>query len=721
MTKTRLQRILRGAALGLFAALIVFLVTLVLWPDLFDAFEAESLDWRYQGRLKRLHKKRRGNTIEDIVIIDIDNRSLEKLGRFQQWPRSWHGDVIDYVCAGDALAVGFDILFMERDKDPPADSALVRATRACGRVYHSMAFSMAQPGAFLYPMESAPEELDAARFSYRLDGPVDFKEFERLDGAFFQLYNASAAIGYANFTPDRDAVIRSMPLFLRFGGRQYPALGLAMILGLLGADSSSIGTGPGNQLIIDLPDVAHHFTVPMDGRGRMLVNYQGSFQTFRYVSFYDVLEKRIPRDFFRDRIVLVGTSAPGLSDIRPVPFQDVFPGIEIHANVIYSILTQQFIEKQSALSAAINLVLMTLFIAVLAMLLKPWQSMISALVIGGGFTLSGWIWFTQNAYWLELVRPVMAIVLAFLFVFFYRYIDEEKSKRYIKNMFQFYLTASVVDELLRRPELLKLGGERRVATAFFSDIKNFTTVSEKLSPEALVAQLNEYLSAMTDVVLKYEGYLDKYEGDAIMAIFGVPVEQRDHPSRAVRAALEMQDALARLRKKWRAEGKPEFQARMGINTGPMIAGNIGGSKRFDYTVIGDAVNLASRLEGVNKTYGTGIIISEYTRAKLDGSIIVRELDKIRVKGKNEPVAVFEVVAVNRARLLNAQILVIEAFEQGLQAYRKGQWDAAISAFKRIMDINPHDGPARTFLKRCLYFRKNPVPPHWDGVFDMKTK
>ncbi|MBN2000197.1 adenylate/guanylate cyclase domain-containing protein, partial [candidate division KSB1 bacterium] len=330
-------------------------------------------------------------------------------------------------------------------------------------------------------------------------------------------------------------------------------------------------------------------------------------------------------------------------------------------------------------------------------------------------------WFTQNAYWLELVRPVMAIVLAYLFVFFYRYVDEERNKRYIKNMFQFYLTASVVDELLRRPELLKLGGERRVATAFFSDIKNFTTVSEKLSPESLVAQLNEYLSEMTDIVLKYEGYLDKYEGDAIMAIFGIPIEQHDHPSRAVLAALEMQDALVELRKKWRNEGKPELYARMGINTGPMIAGNIGGIRRFDYTVIGDAVNLASRLEGVNKTYGTGIIISEYTRIKLDDSIVVRELDKIRVKGKNEPVAVFQVLSKNRSHLLNAQLLILEDFEKGLLAYRKGQWDLALSIFQRVLAVNPNDGPARTFLKRCLYFQKNPVPQNWDGVFDMKTK
>lgn len=713
---------LRGAALGISAAIVIILVTQILWPGLFDAFEAKSLDWRYEGRLDHLYEKRQGNTIEEIIIIDIDNRSLEKLGRFQQWPRFWYADIIEYVSGGGALALGFDVLFMEKDQDPLADSALVRTSREGLNVYHSMAFSMADPETFLYVMETAPPEFDAARFSYLLNNKyVNFQKFERMDGKFFRLYNSSAGIGYANFSPDRDSVIRSMPIFLSFGGRQYPALGLAMILGMFGADSSCIAFEPNGQLTVSIPETETKLVIPIDRHGKMMVNYQGTFQTFRYISFYDVLEKRIPQDLFRDRIVLVGTSSPGLSDIRPVPFQDVFPGVEIHANVIYNILTQQFIEKQSILFAVINLVLTTLFIAVLAMLLKPWQSIISAVLIGGGFSLLSYIWFTQNAYWLELVRPVMAIVLAYLFVFFYRYVDEERNKRYIKNMFQFYLTASVVDELLRRPELLKLGGERRVATAFFSDIKNFTTVSEKLSPESLVAQLNEYLSEMTDIVLKYEGYLDKYEGDAIMAIFGIPIEQHDHPSRAVLAALEMQDALVELRKKWRNEGKPELYARMGINTGPMIAGNIGGIRRFDYTVIGDAVNLASRLEGVNKTYGTGIIISEYTRIKLDDSIVVRELDKIRVKGKNEPVAVFQVLSKNRSHLLNAQLLILEDFEKGLLAYRKGQWDLALSIFQRVLAVNPNDGPARTFLKRCLYFQKNPVPQNWDGVFDMKTK
>lgn len=716
------RRLLWGTLLGCLAALLVLFFTYVIEYHLFEAFEAKALDWRYLGRLRHLYEKRQGATIEDIIIVDIDNRSLEKLGRFDQWPRSYHGRIIDYMSGGGATAIAFDVLFMEPDRDAEMDSALVRATARSGRVYHAMAFSMANPDAFLYPMETPPQNLDAQHFSLPASpsGRTRFRKADRMDGRLVPLYNAAAGIGYANFSPDNDSVIRTMPMFLEFAGREYFALTLAMTMGLMNARPEDLHIEPGRAITI-APPGREALSIPINNQGRMRISYQGTFQTFRYISYYDVLLQRVPQELFADKIVFIGTSAAGLADIRPVPFQDAFPGVEVHANVLYNILQHQYIHKQGLIYTVLILVGLALSIALITIFFKPALGGLIGAGIITGYALLGKHWFATEAFWLELVRPVLAILFSYLFVVIYRFIDEERSKRQIKNMFQHYLTATVVEELLKNPAMLKLGGERREATAFFSDIKNFTTVSEALEPEVLVAQLNDYLNAMTEVVFKYQGYLDKYEGDAIMAVFGVPLQQSDHGERACRAALEMQQILTGLRAKWQAEGKPEFHARIGINSGPMIAGNIGSQNRYDYTVIGDSVNLASRLEGANKAYGTSIMISEQTRDLLGESFIVRELDLLRVKGKNKPVRVFELLAETRGGLSNAQLLAIEAWQEGLGHYRAKRWDSAMAAFRRAIAADVHEGPSQAYLERCAYYKKNPVPLDWDGVFEMKSK
>jgi len=716
------KRILIGLMLGLAAAGLVLIVTYLVEFDLFEAFEAKSLDWRYIGRLKTLFARREGGTIEDIVIVDIDNRSLEKLGRFDQWPRTYHAQIIDYMTAGGARAIGFDVLFMEPDKSAEVDSTLIEATARAGIVYHAMAFSMADANAFLYPMQAPPPGFDYQKFSLALPEAVsrNLRSADRMDGRVIDLYNATAGIGYANFSPDNDSVIRNMPMFLTFAGRQYLSLTLSMAMGMMGASTADLRVMPGKQIVIQPPGKPA-VAIPVSRNGRMLISYQGTFQTFRYVSYYDVLMQRLPQEMFKDKIVLVGTSAAGLADIRPVPFQDAFPGVEVHANILYDILKGEYIHKQSPGYAILLFVLMTLAISLLTMLIKPWISGAITAALIGCYAYVASIWFASDAFWIELVRPLMSVFFAYLFVLIYRYVDEERNKRFIKNAFQHYLTASVVEELLKSPDGLKLGGARREATAFFSDIKNFTTVSEKLEPEVLIEQLNDYLTAMTEVVLQYEGYLDKYEGDAIMAVFGVPVQQTDHALRACQSALVMQKRLVDLRRRWREENKPEFHVRMGLNSGPMIAGNIGGKDRFDYTVIGDAVNLASRLEGANKQYDTSIMISEFTREQLSDDFVVRELDLLRVKGKHKPVRVFELLAAHRSEVGTGKLMALDAYAEGLAAYRQRQWDRAISSFQRALAADDDDGPSRTYVERCQYYRENPVPADWDGVFEMKTK
>ncbi|MFH1912175.1 MAG: adenylate/guanylate cyclase domain-containing protein, partial [Pseudomonadota bacterium] len=292
-------------------------------------------------------------------------------------------------------------------------------------------------------------------------------------------------------------------------------------------------------------------------------------------------------------------------------------------------------------------------------------------------------------------------------------------KKKIRGAFQYYLTASVINEILKDPSKLKLGGDKKPLSVLFSDIKGFTSISEALSPEELVHLLNEYLTAMTNIVFKYDGLLDKYIGDAIMAVFGAPLDQPDHALRACRTGIEMMSELRRLREKWAAEGRPDVNIRVGINSGEMVVGNMGSEMRFDYTVMGDSVNLASRLEGTNKEYGTSVMISEFTYELVKDELFCRELDAVRVVGKKLPVRIYELLGEKREGAQWQEF--VGRFETGLAKYREGLWEEAISAFRSVLEVRPEDYPARLYIERCEALKKNPPEGAWDGVFTMMKK
>jgi adenylate cyclase len=320
---------------------------------------------------------------------------------------------------------------------------------------------------------------------------------------------------------------------------------------------------------------------------------------------------------------------------------------------------------------------------------------------------------------MNLIYPVLTMMTIYLGITVYRYVTEEREKKKIRGAFQYYLTPSVVNEILKDPAKLKLGGDKKHLSVMFSDIRGFTTISEKLSPEELVRLLNEYLTAMTDIVFKYEGLLDKYIGDAIMAVFGAPLEQPDHALRACRTGLEMMAKLQELRAKWAAEGRPDVDIGVGINSGDMVVGNMGSEMRFDYTVMGDSVNLASRLEGTNKEYGTHIILSEFTYEIVKAELYCRELDAVRVKGKKRPVRLYELLGERRDA---AQWQPwVEPFETGLAEYRAGRWDEAMAAFNKVQEIRPGDYPAQLYVERCTALKAHPPEGEWDGVFTMTKK
>jgi adenylate cyclase len=395
--------------------------------------------------------------------------------------------------------------------------------------------------------------------------------------------------------------------------------------------------------------------------------------------------------------------------------------VEIHATVIDNILHQNFL-KQSwwiRFLDVISVIAVGLIMGIAIPRLKAIQGMLISLFFTAAFIVTNIFFFSRYNMWLNLIYPVLTMFAVYLGITVYRYITEEREKKKIRNAFQYYLTASVINEMLKDPTKLKLGGDKKQLTVLFSDIRGFTTISEQLSPEELVHFLNEYLTAMTDLVFKYDGLLDKYMGDAIMAVYGAPLNQPDHALRACRTALEMLQVLKKLQVKWSEEGRPFMNIGVGINTGDMVVGNMGSQMRFDYTVMGDNVNLSSRLEGINKEYKTNIVISEFTYAIVKDELYCRELDSVRVVGKKLPVKIYELLSEKRDEEPYRQF--VEPFEAGLAKYKQCLWDDALSSFQKVLAIRPDDPPAKLYITRCRELKEDPPAQPWDGVFTMEHK
>ncbi|MFC1558055.1 CHASE2 domain-containing protein [candidate division KSB1 bacterium] len=431
--------------------------------------------------------------------------------------------------------------------------------------------------------------------------------------------------------------------------------------------------------------------------------------------------KLLTDDVFKDKVFFYGLTAAGTWDLNPMPYLDRYPMLGLHANAFNTILTQNFLRQLPRWLVFTIILLSGLLMGLIVPKLGPIKGAIVILALLAGYLITAQYVFVSQGLIIDVLGTVGTLGIGYLSITVYNFFSEEKEKKMIRGIFSRYVTKSVVDELIKNPDMVKLGGERKTLTVFFSDVAGFTTVSETLSPEELVALLNEYLTAMSNIILKYDGMIDKYEGDAIMAVFGTPVPIPDHAVRACYVSLEMQDELVVLRKKWHEEGKPELKVRIGLNTGPMIAGNMGAMDRLDYTVMGDSVNLGSRLEGANKQYGTYIMISEFTYELVKNDMETRFLDSLRVKGKKLPVKVYEILTSKNKGLSDIRKKVIESFDQGMECYLKQDWDKGISYFENALSLDNEDPPSQVYLERCQVYKENPPASDWDGVYTMTTK
>jgi adenylate cyclase len=510
------------------------------------------------------------------------------------------------------------------------------------------------------------------------------------------------------------------------GQTTFPALGIATLARALGREGVPAPIVPvsadgGGETVLQVR--VGDAVVDTDDSGRVPISYYGPYRDFPSWSATDVLHGRIPRAQMQGKIVVVGTTAPGTWDQRVTPFDDIAPGVITHATFMENVLRGELLERSQAVVVG-ELVAMLLLTVLLAWLFARVGSLAAAPVLLAamvGWTGAAVLGLRRFELVIAIGMPLVQMMAMFLAGTTYRFFSEEREKRRARDTFSRFLSPAMVDQVLAKGGAVQLGGDKRELTVLFSDIRGFTTLSEKLDPHVLLEFLNEYLTPMTDIIVSDQrGTLDKYIGDAIMAFWGAPQEQPDHALLACQAALQMMARLQELKAAWRERGLPEIDIGVGVNTGPMSVGFVGSQDRFyNYTVLGDAVNLASRLEGANKEYGTHVIIGPTTFEQVEGRVVTRELDQVRVKGKREPVKIHELISL--APATPEASAFVEQFTWGIGAYKAQRWEEAVARFREADRLRGGDPCSRKYIGRCEAMRREPPGPEWDGVFEMKTK
>jgi adenylate cyclase len=650
-----LRRSVAGTLIGLLAAGLALLAG---GTAFVQTIELKTYDVRVRATARPEAARR------DILMVNIDEDSVRQLesqvGRYP-WPRLVHAYLLNYLARAPARVVAYDILFTERDRasftiegerwtGEESDRALVDAAANVGRVVFAADATLEADRPTTWP---------PAMPAYRLDASIE--ERPNVQFPFDDLSRVARAIGHTFVSLDADGPLRRYVPFARVGDRFVPSLAVATALLASGIeprdvrmDGDALCLGPRRMPLV-AGSIASFYGRARHAR-RALVNYcgpvlSGGRTTYAEYPFYrlfysevQLLEGKAPivdPAIFRDKIVVVGTTGAGLHDVFAVPFKGNMPGMQIHANVIDNILSSRFMEPAPSWVGVVAVVACGVAIGLTSAWFGPWVLAASVAACLAGLAWLSFALFGHGT-WMRVVEPVSAIGLAAFAGVGYQYFVEGREKRRIKRVFSRLVAPDVYDHLVSDPSRARLGGDRREMTVLFSDIRGFTSVSERGQPEEIVRQLNEYFTLMVTVLFRHRGTLDKFVGDMVMALFGAPVEDPDHADHAVAAAIDMNRELASLNRRWSAEGRPRLDIGIGINTGEMVAGNIGSEQIMSYTVIGDAVNLGARLESLTKEYGTGIIISAATRAQLKGAYPMRPLGEVTVKGKTERVAIYGV-------------------------------------------------------------------------------
>ncbi len=603
----------------------------------------------------------------NIIIIAIDDKSIAKIGQFP-WSRVVWAKLLDQLSDRNnkPASIGLDVSFLEKGKDNE-DLSLAASLHKLGNVTISA--------------EINPDS--------EVLTPID-------------ILSKEAAVGIANTNADSSGVTRFVKLQVtstqnnHYDGFAYQVA--RTYLSKMGKPTIFLDNLPAR-----LPNIRINFIGP-----------PGSYLTY---SFSDVLDGTAPVRVFKDKVVLIGATAPDLHDnqLTPTSGNNFMSGVEIQANAVQTLLDQRFLVSEGRFTTILSMFLLAVIVSSI-LILFPLVPMIVAfifLIIG----FIAWVIYSfDHGTIRNIIYPFFTIVLIGLTNIIYKYVSEVRKKQFIKRAFSYYLSESVMSEVLSNPSKLKLGGERRNLTVLFSDVVSFTSISEKMAPETLSGLLNEYLTKMTEIIFKYKGVLDKYMGDGVMAFWGAPMKEPDHPLLACLAALEMYEKIGEIKMNWIKKGV-NFDIRIGINTGDMVVGNMGSDQRFDYTLLGDNVNLGSRLEGINKEYGTHIIMSESTWIRVKESAIARKLDVVAVKGKEKGIAIYELIGVKSQSIDQA---FLAEFEDARSDYENGKFSTSLEKFKYLSKKYPYDSPVKVYIERLRILSKS-KPKKWSGVYHAQTK
>ena len=715
-------------------------------PAFTQRAEAIAYDLRLRASLTPSRDSR-------VVIVDIDEHSLASEGQWP-WPRERLALLVDNLFAAGAAVIAFDVVFSEGDKDVAAaylrELAHKHGRRDLQALVDKLPVDVGGDAALAKALHGRPVVLGyyfnsgkgktavtgelPPSVQFTVDMPIDEIGFLRASGYGANipvLQRAAAGAGYFIAQPDIDGNLRRMPMLTRYGDRLYASLSLETLrvyagVPALGADVFDMHLGAGRG--IENLRVGK-YVIPTDRDAHVFIPYRGREGSFAYASAADVLHARMDASRIKNKIVLIGTTAPGLKDLRATPLQEDYPGVETHANIISAALDtaadtdtahrHHFRQRPTWVPGAD--VVLLLVIGVLLVLLLPRLTLVPALVAvtsaAGVLVIINMIMWSQQVV-LALAIPLLFIVMLYGFNTLYGYLFEVRTRRALTAMFGQYVPPALVDEMSARAENFGLDGESREMTVLFADIRGFTALAETLSPTELKQLLNRFFTPMTAIIHRHRGTIDKYVGDMIMAFWGAPLHDAEHARHALDAAMAMCAAEAELRTAFAADGLPPIAIGIGLNTGVMNVGNMGSEFRMAYTVIGDAVNLASRIEGLTRVYGAGIIVSETTRSGHDG-ILFRELDRVRVKGKAHAVTIYEPLAYADTAT-EAQRSELALYGQALKLYRERAWDLAELQFLNLKATN--DAPLyRLYVERIQYFRNSPPPPAWDAVFDFTRK
>ncbi|MBK9160849.1 MAG: adenylate/guanylate cyclase domain-containing protein [Nitrosomonadales bacterium] len=709
-----------------------------------DRLSSILYDYRLQLTMPRTVDER-------IVILDIDEKSLKEEGRWP-WGRDRLSLLLDKLFDKHGIAVlGFDVVFAEKD-----ESSGLRVLQKIGQnqlkgdAQFQATLAQLQPqleydalfaskirnrnvvlGYYLTDQGDSntsgvlPEPVfPAGTFKGR---PITFTRWNGYGANLPELQQAAASAGHFNPLVDADGEVRRVPMVVEYAGAYYESLSLAMVRTLLGHPGllpvleDTTGGYAGLEWL-ELDGVGGKLRIPVDSDVAAFVPYRGPQGSFRYISVADVLHDRVDVAQLKDKIVLLGTTAPGLLDMRATPVAEVYPGVEIHANVISGILDQDMKEHPAYMpvAEAAWLLLIGIGLSLLLPLLSPARAILVSLfllAITQGMSLT--LWHYGNLLF-PVANSLLMISLLFALAMSYGYFVESRTKHQITHLFGKYVPAELVDEMSKHPEqVVSMEGESREMTILFSDVRGFTTISEGLDPKELSQLMNEFLTPLSRVISKYHGKVDKYMGDCIMAFWGAPNPLPDHARNAILAGLEMQSTLAALQPHFKERGWPEIHVGVGINSGRVSVGNMGSEVRVAYTVMGDEVNLASRLEGITKQYAVGIIVGENTRNAVT-DFVYRELDHVRVKGKDKPVAIYEPIGL--AGEVGKDLLdEIKLFHEVRRLYRKQDWDQVELQLMNLQRMSPDTGLYKIYAERAAYFRKHPPAADWDGVYVFETK